>query len=187
MAATHPDREPARDGHPRPDLPVEVGSTTAREHITGLPALNIPGVWRISGDWHQYSAWFSSTRDQVRHYHLTNDAVYGRLLDRLGRSGLRDGRPGLRLLNHPASHQAGKVWAAAHDRAVVEMAWARLQSHVSRNIKPTEPPLYREDLDRLLPFPDQWVRVHWWAWRLRAVMNSVELDAWDTWRQEWRR
>ena len=32
--------------------PVEMVPTTAREHITGFAALNIPHAWRLGGDWH---------------------------------------------------------------------------------------------------------------------------------------
>jgi len=31
-------------------VPVEMVPTTAREHITGFAALNIPHAWRLSGD-----------------------------------------------------------------------------------------------------------------------------------------
>ena len=34
-------------------IPVEMVPTTAREHITGFAALNIPHAWRLGGDWHQ--------------------------------------------------------------------------------------------------------------------------------------
>ena len=177
---------PRRREEQTTEWPVDVGPTTARRHITGSLALNIPGVWRMSGDWHQHSAWFWVTRQHVRELDLTTDDVYGRLLDRLGRSGLGDARKGLARLNHPAADQADRIWAASHERAVIEMAWAQLQGYVSLDLDIAEPPVDRDELNRLLPFPDQWVRVHWWAWRLRAVMTRVERAGWDRWRRGWK-
>ena len=37
-------------------VPVEMIPTTARAHITGFAALNIPHAWRLGGYWHD--AWF---------------------------------------------------------------------------------------------------------------------------------
>ena len=169
----------------RPPVPVQVVPTTARHHITGFLALNIPGVSRMSGDWHQHSAWFWPEPHRVDALHLTDEAVYARLLDRLGRSGLRDARPGLARLNHPAARRPDRIWAATHERAVIEMAWARLDGYISRGLPVGLPPVLGDDLARLLPFPDQWVRLHWWAWRLRPVLTAAERSGWDAWRREW--
>ena len=107
------------------------------------------------------------------------------MLDRLGRSGLRDARPGLARLNHPAARRPDRIWAATHERAVIEMAWARLDGYISRGLPVGLPPVLGDDLARLLPFPDQWVRLHWWAWRLRPVLTAAERSGWDAWRREW--
>ena len=128
-------------------VPVEMVPTTAREHITGSAALNIPYAWRLGGDWHQ--SWFDVKPNRVSPDQITDEGRFGRLLDRLGRGGLRDARPGLALLNHPAPDWPRKVWAATHERAVIEMAWARLerigQGHARRAA--ADRPL------RLLPHP----------------------------------
>ena len=91
-------------------IPVQMVPTTAREHITGFAALNIPHGGRPGGDWHE--AWFDVKPAQVSPYHLTNEARFGRLLDRLGQGGLRDARPGLRLLEHPAGDWPEKIWGS---------------------------------------------------------------------------
>ena len=75
-------------------VPVAMVPTTTREHITGFAALNIPNAWRLGGDWHE--AWFDVKPTRVLPYQITDERRFGRLLDRLGNSGLRDARPGPR-------------------------------------------------------------------------------------------
>ena len=137
-------------------VPVEMVSTTAREHITGFAALNVPHTWRLGGDWHD--AWFSIRPTRIPPEQITDEARFGRLLDRLGRGGLRDARPGLALLNHPGRHWPEKVWTATHERAVVEMAWGRLQRIAGTDLPAGLPPIDRHDFYRVLPRPDQCVR-----------------------------
>ena len=109
------------------DFPVEIVPTAARQHLTGFVALNIPSRWRLGGDWHNGS-WFDTVPSRIDSYQITDERRFARLLDRLGPAGLRDARPGFAYLNHPAQHQRTKVWAATHERAVVEMAWAHLKT-----------------------------------------------------------
>ena len=162
------------------DVPVEMIPTTAREHITGFDALNIPHAWRLGGDWHE--AWFGVKPTRVSPHHITDERRFGRLLDRLGHSGLRDARPGLTLLGHPAGDWPEKVWAATHERAVIEMARARLDGITAEDLPIGLPPVDRYSFERILPYPDQWVRVRWWTWRLRGVLTPMELAAWDEWK-----
>ena len=164
-------------------VPVEMVPTTAREHITGFAALNIPHASRLGGDWHE--AWFDVKPTRVSPHHITNERCFKRLLDRLGQGGLRDARPGLALLGHPARDWPEKVWAATHERAVMEMAWARLERMTDKDMPAGLPPIDRHDFYRILPHPDQWVRVRWWAWRLRRVLTATELEVWDQWQKEW--
>ncbi len=165
-------------------VPVEMVPTTAREHITGFAALNIPHAWRLSGDWHE--AWFDIKPTRVSPCHIINERRFGRLLDRLGRGGLRDSRPGLALLGHPARNWPEKVWAATHERAVIEMAWARLERLAGRDIPIGLPAIDHYDFCRILPHPDQWVRVRWWAWRLRRVPTPTGLTIWNELEKGWR-
>ncbi len=89
---------------------------------------------------------------------------------------MRDARPGLALLGHPARDWPEKVWAATHERAVIEMAWAGLERMAGKDVPVGLPPVDRYDFYRILPYPDQWVRVRWWAWRLRRVLMPT--DCW---------
>ena len=165
-------------------VPVEMVPTTAREHITGFAALTIPHPGRLGGDWHE--AWFDVRPTRVSPHHITDERRFKRLLDQLRQAGLRDARPGLALLDHPARDWPEKVWAATHERAVVEAAWGRLQRIVGSGMDAGLPPIDRHDFCRMLPHPDQWIRVQWWAWRLRAVLTPAELAIWNQWQKEWR-
>ena len=122
-------------------VPVEMVPTTARKHLTGFAALNIPHAWRLGGDWHE--AWFAVEPTRVSPHHLTDERRFGRLLDRLGQSGLRDARPGLARIGHPAGNWPEKVWAATHERAVIEMAWARLDGITAEDLPIGLPPVDR--------------------------------------------
>ena len=121
---------------PLPAVPRDVGPTSARQHITGSLALNIPypRFWS-SGDWHEHSAWFGAESDQVSEYSLASEQVHGPLLDKLGNSGLRDARGGLATLGHPAARQSRRIWAATHEPAVLEWCWSRIDEHT----KPASP------------------------------------------------
>ena len=164
-------------------FPVGLVPTTPRRHVTGAAALNLPHRWRLGGDWHQ--SWFGVRPTELAPDLLTDERRFARLLDRLGRAGLRDARPGLALIGHPGRRAPSKVWAATHERAVVETAWARLQRIAGTEVAPGLPPIDREDFYRVLPHPDQWGRVRWWAWRLRAVLTPDELAIWTEWQKEW--
>ena len=44
---------------------------------------------------------------------------------------------------------------------MVEMAWKRMQEYSSVPVPIELPPIDRRELQKLLPVPDQWVRLHW--------------------------
>ena len=69
--------------------------------------------------------------------------------------------------------------AGAHDRH------ARDAADVADGAAPLLPPVDNYDFYRMLPHPDQWVRVRWWAWRLTGVPTEDELKVWNAWRKEW--
>ena len=48
------------------------------------------------------------------------------------------------------------------------------------------PPVDHYSFYRILPHPYQWVRVRWWAWRLRRVLTPAKLAIWTEWQKEWR-
>ena len=79
------------------EIPVEVGPTNARQHITGYWALSIPAPYRsMGGRSNPRWTWFASRPETLADREgLTDESTYGRLLDRLGRWGLRDARKGL--------------------------------------------------------------------------------------------
>ena len=162
---------------------VQLVATSRRRHITGTTALNIPAGWRLGGDWHQGSTWFAPRPEALDDRDLTSEQTHGRLLDLLGGRGLRDARRGLARLGHPGAESRAKVWAASHDRAVIEAGWHMLMRWTKCGL--THPPFDLMELERLLPHPDQWVRLHWWAWRLRRVMTPTERELWDRWRKQW--
>ena len=130
------------------------------------------------------STWFSPIPLSLVEGNYTNEETYGVVLDRLGRSGLRDARSGLRTLNHPDGWSPTKIWAATHDRAVIEMAWKGIM--IDRELgKEWSPPIDNIELARWLPYPHQWIRLHWWAWKLRWSLAGEERRKWDRWRNEW--
>ena len=79
-------------------MPIRIGRTTRRRHITGMAALNIPQPRQGPGDWHKHHCWFASRNDQIETTHYTDDETDGELLDQLGPWGIIDGREGLRRL-----------------------------------------------------------------------------------------
>ena len=165
-------------------VPVEIVATTRRYHLTGDAALNIPNIGRGGGDWHQ-GAWFGVEPARLSPHDLTDETTYGRLLDRLGNSGLRDARRGFGMIRHPAADHPDTVWAATHERAVVEAAWARLRRIAANGLEAGLPPVDRHDFRRMLPHPKQWLQVRWWSWRLEGILGEGELAIWRAWRQEW--
>ena len=94
----------ALDARPLATFPITIGPTSARRHVTGLFALNIPNApLSHGGDWHQSASWFTSDPKALEESALTNEREYEPLLNRLGKQGLRDARAGLQRLNHPAA------------------------------------------------------------------------------------
>ena len=158
-------------------------ATTARQHVTGFAALNIPHARRLGGDWHD--AWFDVKSTRVSPHHVTDEQRFGRLLDRSAAAACATLRPGLALLGHPAAASPEKVWAATHERAVVEMAWARLDGMTAEDLAggaaaggprqlragPAVPgPMGAGPLVGVAP---------------AGVLTPMERAAWDTWQREW--
>ena len=178
----------ARDTPARPiaNVPVEIGPTTARRHLTGSFALNIPNApLSHGGDWHSWNAWYAAERETVRETGFTNEEEYGPLLDRIGGRGLRDVRPGLKRLQHPASSEREKIWAATYDRAALEIAWRELRRYGPHSDTNVCAPVNRDDLRRWLLYPHQWLRLRWMAWQLRKDLKGENLEQWDAWRRSW--
>ena len=176
----------ALEARPLATFPITIGPTSARRHVTGLFALNIPNApLSHGGDWHQSASWFTSNPKALEESALTNEREYEPLLNRLGKQGLRDARAGLQRLNHPAAGEKNKVWAATFDRAALELAWHALvtESTISRN--GVGPPVDPRELARWLLYPHQWLRLHWLAQLVRRDLEGHALKRWDQWRRSW--
>lgn len=167
-------------------IPVEIGPTSPRRHITGVAALNIPDPRHEGGDWHNHATWFATEPERLDERDFTDEETYGVLLDELGRSGVRDARAGLRALGHPAGESESPIWTAAYDRAVVETAWAQLRTDKLCGEVPDLKPVDSLELTRWLCCTLHWARLTWWAWKLRWALRGDERRKWDTWRREWR-
>ena len=168
------------------EIPIGIGATDVRRHLTGLWALNIPNAPLLhGGDWHQCCGWFTDEPDDLQESAYTNEREHGELLGRLGGIGLRDARAGLRRLGHPAGDGETKVWAATYDRAVLETAWAYVQNYGARDMMEGYKPIDTRELARWLPYPHQWLRLHALAWLLRNDLDGEVLAKWDNWRHSW--
>ena len=177
----------APTGRPaRTTLPVRVRNTSPRQHISGLLALNIPNNWLVNGgDWHEHAAWFGPEPETIRAIDITNERTYGQVLNLLGRAGLRDARRGLRHLNHPDGWNREKIWAATHERAVIECAWEKLMRREGRSADRERAPFDRLQVAQWLGYPGQWIRLHWWAWRISRMLKGKDRDIWNGWRSGW--
>lgn len=48
-------------------VPLVIGRTISRRHLTGLFALNVPGSGLCrGGDWHQFGTWFGTAPERIR-------------------------------------------------------------------------------------------------------------------------
>ncbi len=174
------------DSPTRIDVPIRLLPTTPRRHITGWLALNIPDVCRDwSGDWHP-TVWFDTKpRRLAAAKDVTDEAVYGRLLNCLGNRCLRDARHGLAVLQHPGGSASETVWAATHERAVIEIAWEHVQRLIRAGVAADWPPVDNDEFGRLLPYPDQWARVRWLSWLVGGILTEEELAIWKEWQRDW--
>ena len=167
-------------------IAVRVGHTSPRQHISGGMALNIPNSWLLNGgDWHQHAAWFATTAETLLPSNITDEATYGRLLDLLGRAGLRDARRGLRQLDHPDGWNRSRIWAATHERAIIEWAWEKLMRQGGMSSDRERAPFDALQVAQWLGYPGQWLRLHWWAWRISRVLDGEQREIWNGWRSKW--
>ena len=59
--------------------------------------------------------------------------------------------PRLAHLGHPGAKNREKVWAASHDRAVIEEGWRRVSLDAEGGLR--HPPFDRYELQKLLAIP----------------------------------
>ena len=167
-------------------IPVQIGNTTRRHHITGMMALNIPDPAYPGGDWHQYASWFATEPEILRPQFYTDENTYRVVLDKLGDKGVEDARAGFRILGHPAGDAETSIWSATYDRAVIEIAWKRLQYERKHKGVTGYIPVDSNDVRSWLLRTIHWVRLNWWGWKLRWSLTGAERHKWDGWRREWR-
>ena len=166
---------------------VTIEATTRRRHLTGMTAMNIPQRWSYGGDWHTGS-WFTEQDHRVPTTEYTDDNTYAAIADRLGDHGVCDARWGLRRLGHPAGKSKAPIWKASFDRAIIEMAWQQLmeeRKYGAAAFATVPPPIDPYELGRWLFSPMHWLRLTWWAWKLRWALIGAERDKWDSWRSDW--
>ncbi len=102
---------PATYGDDRSGYQFRIGATDLRRHLTRTCALNIPNTPLLDEEIGTNAADVSPGEpQQLRESAYTNEREHGRLLDRIGRIGLRDARRSLRRLEHPAGEDMSKVW-----------------------------------------------------------------------------
>ena len=170
----------------RDGIPVEIGRTTPERHITGMMALNIPDPEQPGGDWHSHASWFSTATEKLNETDYSDQRTYGTVQSVLGNNGVKDARPGLAELGHPAGADPHPVWAATYDRAVIEIAWQQLFTDRERGKDEEYPPADEREIGRWIFRTIHWLRLNWWAWRLRWSLSGLERRKWDNWRGEWR-
>ncbi len=120
-------------------IPVRIGPTSVRHYISGHQALNlIDPDCPSSGDSQSDGAWF------VPHQGRTRDGMDALIANRtqdgylfrtphelLGWDRLFDARPSLRFIGHPEGEADVPVWAAHHDRAIIDGGWSWLTEQPS--------------------------------------------------------
>ncbi|MCY4003571.1 MAG: hypothetical protein OXF33_07695 [Rhodospirillales bacterium] len=118
---------PYREGY---GWPVWIPPTSARAYISGSFALNLPTVPDEPelGDWHKDGAWWSPV------YLDGEDCPVrapvwgpdGTAIAAPGPPVLRDARPALVQVGHPAARRGTPVLAASVPQAIADMAWGSL-------------------------------------------------------------
>ena len=169
-------------------VPVRIGPTSARQYVTGLQALNlIDPEFESSGDWHMQGSWFVSAEGvHPRAYEalLANKARFGYVLatpaELLGEDRLFDARPSLQRLGHPEGDSTEPVWAAHHDRAIVDGAWKWL--HPNPSLFPG--PYYGPAVANWLWTNAQFAHLHRLARKVESTLSGNRRHLWATWMRD---
>ena len=180
--------------HPQLDsLPpadhAAVPTTSPTSYLTGYAVLNLADpTYGETADWHQ-AGWRAPVDGSTREPHtinLAHEPTLRPIMELLKTHELHDYRPSLQQIGHPAGTGNRPVWGASHVRAILELAWEELVSnppHTTTDalIQTVDP----HTVARWLPEPMQWLKLHWWGWRIETgPARHAKLDeAWRTWRQ----
>ena len=121
-----PDR-PYREGC---GWPIWIPPTSARAYISGSFALNLPTVPDEPdlGDWHKDETWWSPVYldGEDRPVQAPVWGPDGTAMAAPGPPVLRDARPALTQVGHPAAGRSTLVLAASVPQAIADMAWGSL-------------------------------------------------------------
>lgn len=125
--------------------------------VTSGEALNLvdPEVG-IMADWHDFC--WRTTAEPAPYAAHSGDQRHQLTSEALGEARAYDGRPSLKRVGHPAASRPGPVWCAHHDRAIVEMAWARWSCGLFSG-----------------PFPLAPSVIHDWLWTAQQLDSIREL------------
>ena len=169
-----------------------IPATSQSAYLSPFAALNLPDpVYPDGGDWHR-ACWevpLEGIREKARTIGVQKGPELEPMRKLLGTRELRDYRPSLRRIGHPAGKRQTPVWGPSHVRAVLEMAWSCTVEEANRQHE-----LQAEDLaqavdpqtvGRWLGEPMQWLKLQWWAWRIEAGPARA-IGAGNAWKQ-WRR
>ena len=169
-------------------VPVRIGETSPRQYITGLQALNlIDPDCESSGDWHMRGSWFvpsQGIRPQGFEALLANKDRSGFVLVTpaalLGEARLFDARPSLRRMGHPEGGADARVWAAHHDRAVVDGAWQWLHDCPFGFPGPYDGPM----VAKWLWTDSQFEHLHRLARKVESELSGDARQLWSIWMRD---
>ena len=160
--------------------------TAPDDHLHSMDALRIRDPsGNVSGDWHKESNWsWIALVDHPAESAPTSrdDSLLAGLNDVFGTERVVEVRQYFVDLKHPDADRYTHVWASAHERAVVELAWRRVQ--VTGTISGRAFPLRARC--RWVPSGD---RRDWCLQaldRLGDLLTGQAQAAWRQWNDEWR-
>ena len=161
-------------------------ATSPEDHLYAMDALRIEDPnGDVSGDWHKEGNWcWIALRDHPPECAPTSrtEPRLTELENLLGTERVVEVRQYFVDLHHPDATRYRQVWASAHERAVVDLAWLRVQTTGTVS-------------GRTIPLRARcrWVstteRQDWCLAtldRVSELLSGRAKDAWRKWTDEWR-
>lgn len=170
--------------------PVAIPPTYRTAYLSGMTALNLPASREDPhpGDWHTIATWWSPTYLDVHDRPFTAP-LWGPDGDIAGAPApphLRDARPALARLSHPAGTHPTPILAATVPQAIVDLAWDQSQHGppaidrhtvarwTGRDDEDPELCMLARQIEHLIDDPLQ--RDSWRRWRLHHLQGLDHLD-----------
>ncbi len=170
--------------------PLAVPRTHRTAYLSGMTALNLPATSddQHPGDWHAIGTWWSPTYLNV-HDRPSTAVLWGPDGDITAAPcapRLRDARPALARLGHPAAGHQAPVLAATVPQAVVDLAWDQLRHGrpaidrhtvarwTGRDDEDPELCMLAQEIETMINDPVQ--RGHWRHWRLHHLQGPDRLE-----------